>query len=170
MNRRSFVKAVGLGAGGALASLALPATAQAFSVPEISMELLLRRVRYCLGYWKVVDRFEEDELREYIKCSIDWANAHLEYEDGRQLVEVNEDKLENHMEDELVLPWIEAIQWGALAHATFALEVNWMACDDPAEFREKARYLNVKAAAHHDKAIEWLMQEAEQVYELRSLS
>jgi len=164
MDRRTFVKTVGVGA----AVLLVPFSASASQ--SIQVERVMRPVRAWLDAWGIEDQFEEFELRSYLEMGVDWANAQLEHEDGRQLAELGGDEIVTEMDGELLDTWLGVVRWHALAFATFALSFNW---DQEGRLlvgrRDEILLLKDKAAAQCEVAIERFMTEADRRFEIATV-
>lgn len=126
-----------------------------------------------LGQWKIRSSFEDQELRAYVEMSLDWVNGHLEHEDGRQVAELVDGEIVTEMDGEMLEWWLEAVHWGALVHATFALTLNWdetMHANPQLRGRlEDTRGFKGEAELAFDASLQKFMHEAECRYEIATL-
>lgn len=164
MQRRAFVTSCA--AAAAFSLVPLTSAAQA-PVQRVPVSRLVFGVRSYLSLWEIEAVFEDAELRCYAELAVDWTNSHLEFEDGRQLAVIEGDEIVTEMDYDLSVAWLETTMWGALVHATFALSFNW----DPggpllSERLDEFWALKARAEAHHDRSLNWLMEEAERRYEI----
>lgn len=165
MQRRTFVTSCA--ALGAASLLPAGANAREVKPSRATLESLLVPVRTHLREHGIEDRFEEDELRCYLECGIDMANAVAQLEDGGPIAEVRGDQIESALDRWSFDAWLGMVQWATLVHATFSLSLNWDSEGRMLPGRDaEAQALTEKAERMYEACEEWFFHEVERRYEI----